>query len=173
MTTARVVSSPEAVRLRNALKELSRLRNLEVRIGWFSSAKYEDGTPVAYVAAIQEFGYAPKHIVARMGLRGEMIPKKQKDWAEFLERSARMILAGEWHVRDALEAMGSRVAADVQKQIASVKEPLLAIPTLEARARRRGLEHWTDLSATGQKPLSDTGLMHASVTYMIADGRSE
>ena len=28
-----------------------------IEAGFFSTAKYQDGTPVAYVAAIQEYGY--------------------------------------------------------------------------------------------------------------------
>lgn len=31
------------------------------RVGWFESAKYADGTPVAYVAAIQEYGATFMH----------------------------------------------------------------------------------------------------------------
>ncbi len=38
--------------LKNGLK--GSVKNIEV--GFFDSAKYQDGTPVAYVAAIQEFG---------------------------------------------------------------------------------------------------------------------
>ncbi len=36
-------------------------KNREARIGWFESARYEDGTPVAYVATIQEFGGTFNH----------------------------------------------------------------------------------------------------------------
>lgn len=35
--------------------------NREAKIGWFPGARYEDGTPVAYVAAIQEFGGTFEH----------------------------------------------------------------------------------------------------------------
>lgn len=35
--------------------------NRVAKVGWFPSAKYEDGTPVAYVAAIQEYGGTFNH----------------------------------------------------------------------------------------------------------------
>lgn len=37
------------------------LDGLQVRAGWFESTKYEDGTPVAGIAAVQEFGATINH----------------------------------------------------------------------------------------------------------------
>lgn len=34
---------------------------METKVGWFEGSKYEDGTPVAYVAAIQELGSTHMH----------------------------------------------------------------------------------------------------------------
>ena len=33
------------------------IQSKKLRVGWFDTARYQDGTPVAYVAAIQEFGH--------------------------------------------------------------------------------------------------------------------
>ena len=35
--------------------------SIKAQVGWFPGAKYADGTPVAYVAAIQEFGSVHTH----------------------------------------------------------------------------------------------------------------
>ena len=40
-----------------ALEKLAdQIKKSKLEVGFFESAKYPDGTPVAYVAAIQEFG---------------------------------------------------------------------------------------------------------------------
>lgn len=44
--------------LRSRIKELD---GKVAKAGWFESSKYEDGTPVAYVASIQEFGAHINH----------------------------------------------------------------------------------------------------------------
>ena len=36
---------------------LKALAKIEGKVGWFESAEYPEGTPVAYVAAIQELGH--------------------------------------------------------------------------------------------------------------------
>lgn len=47
-------ANPQAFETINArIKELD---GKTAKAGWFSTSRYEDGTPVAYVAAIQEFG---------------------------------------------------------------------------------------------------------------------
>ena len=44
-------------RLRTALAEIARkVGRGQVKVGFFAGSNYEDGTSVAYVAAIQEFG---------------------------------------------------------------------------------------------------------------------
>ncbi len=56
MTASRVLTGGGA--LERYLSDIA--RKLEsggvVNVGWFTNAKYPDGTPVAYVAAIQEYG---------------------------------------------------------------------------------------------------------------------
>ena len=46
-------------KLQAVLKKAEEARRKQVKVGFFSTAKYEDQTPVATVAAVQEFG-APK-----------------------------------------------------------------------------------------------------------------
>ena len=50
------VSSKGGDKLKAALKKAEEARRSKVKVGFFSSARYEDGQPVAEVAAIQEFG---------------------------------------------------------------------------------------------------------------------
>ena len=53
------VSSRGGEKLKATLAKAEQSRNKRVKVGFFSTAKYQDGTPVANVAAIQEFG-APR-----------------------------------------------------------------------------------------------------------------
>ncbi len=51
--------------LKRLQKALSAADKSDLQVGWFESAKYDDGTPVAGVAAIQEFGSAKNRIPPR------------------------------------------------------------------------------------------------------------
>lgn len=51
-------SGPGIRRLQGILKSVNKLN---AQVGWFPGAKYQDGTPVAYVAAIQEHGTVFTH----------------------------------------------------------------------------------------------------------------
>ena len=48
-------------------KKLNEMRNKKVSVGYFSNSTYSDGTPVAYVASIMEFG--EMHTPARPTIR--------------------------------------------------------------------------------------------------------
>ena len=43
------------------LEEALKISGMKTSVGWFPGAKYQDGTPVAYVAAIQEYGTVFTH----------------------------------------------------------------------------------------------------------------
>jgi hypothetical protein len=160
----RVVEQPGigAARLKAALKAFP---GLEGKVGWFASAKYENGTQVALVAAVQEYGYAPKHIPPRMGLRA-MIPEKQESWAQFAKAAAKKVLVEGAAPEEMFLLVGARAEADIRRQIASVTSPPLAFATQDARARRRGIEP-DELTATGAKPLVDTSLMYSTVSNIV------
>lgn len=168
MATVTRTPGPGRARLAAALKAL---HGMAGQVGWFESSKYPDGTPVAYVAAIQEFGYAPGGITPRMGLRA-MAQDRQAFWAKVAEQGAKDILAGKSTIADVMELLGAVAEGDIRKQIASVTEPLLKDTTLEARARRMGLEDARYLTATGAKPLVDTGYLLATTTHIVVDSGS-
>lgn len=152
------------------------MEGLAGKVGWFSSSKYPDGTPVAYIATIHEFGYMPKHIPPRMGLR-TMVEEKRSEWGSKMEPMAKQVFAGKWTGTDMLDAIGAVAEGDIRKQIASVTEPPLAQATIEARARRQGTTLF-DMSDKAKshyaqnlgiaKPLVDTGYLQATVTHIVA-----
>ena len=55
-------------------------------IGWFEDAQYEDGTPVAYVAALTNSEAQPTKIPPRSFMRSAL--EKQADWKKYWRREA-------------------------------------------------------------------------------------
>lgn len=130
------------------------LDGVEVRTGWFESAKYPDGTPVAYVAAIQEFGFAPKNIPARAYMR-PTVRAKSNEWNAKLRQLLKRATDGGM----VMEAMGAVIAGDFREAIINVNDPPLAKATLAAR-RRRG--------NSSTKPLSDTRVLMQTLTHQVS-----
>lgn len=156
-------AGPGRERLAAALKGLS---GKVGRVGWFESSKYEDGTQVAYIAAIHEFGFAPKNIPPRMGLRG-MVENRKDYWAKVAAQGAKQILDGRSDAGDMMTLIGAVAEGDIRKQIASVTSPPLKEATIEARRKRSASGE--KRTSTGSKPLVDTGYMLATVTHVVQD----
>jgi hypothetical protein len=146
------------------LAALATLNENQVGVGWFKTSKYHpSGTPAAYVAAIQEFGYAPHNLPPRLGLRQLAIDKKAS-WAGISASLAKQVIA----------AIGETVRGDIQDHISNVTQPPLAESTLRTRASRLGIPV-SELTETGKKPLvepkqadgSSGGYLQTSVQYIV------
>ena len=141
--------------LDNAIKELE--KNKVAKVGWFESAKYEDGTQVAYVAQILELG-APSRNIPPFAMLRNTIDMNEEEWKKFFEGWALRILKGQMTMEQAMEALGLLVAGDIRKTISTITSPALKKSTLDARAGRGN---------TSSKPLVDSGLMLATVTNLV------
>src|SRR3954468_10164154 len=93
------------------LKELS---GVETKVGWFSSAKYEDGTPVALAAASNEFGHGP--VPPRPFFRTTVAEQKNA-WAGYAAQGARAVLKGTHTAHDVMDGLGERAQEDVKETI--------------------------------------------------------
>jgi len=153
-------------------KALQGLGDNQLRVGWFKTSRYPDGTYAAYIAAIMEFGYAPKNIPPRLGMRA-LTQQKETEWAGWAEFMARNVMNGA-SVESQLEGLGGKVRGDIAKRISDVQEPPLAESTLRERASRLGIKR-SELSGTGAKPLVEPvmknggagGYMLATVQWLI------
>lgn len=145
-------------RLREALKT-----DKQGKVGWFDNAKYEDGTPAAYVAAIQEFGSPQNNIPPRSFMRTTIKERKQS-WRDLAMQGAKAILNGKADVELVFEGIGQQAAGDIKKKISEITSPPLKPATIRARLRKMA-----DQSVVGKlnKPLVFTGYLLNSIENKV------
>ena len=150
--------------MQKALRELERK---EIRVGFFETAHYPNGTPVAYVAAIQEFGYGP--IPPRPFMRPAQAQNQQK-WLAALASGAKLAFVGKIEVSALMDQVGKVAAGDVRKAIKAVTTPALQESTVNARLSRLSARSRKKANPTTiRKPLVDTGDMLAAVTSAVVE----
>ncbi|MDC9591176.1 hypothetical protein PSI23_18245 [Xenorhabdus sp. XENO-10] len=151
--------SQKLAHLKRVYDELGKKR---VKVGFFSQSKYPDGTPIAYVAAIQELGYPAGGIPPRPFMR-PAINENQAKYRELLARAAQAAINGNLSVVDGLTQVGSVAAGDIKLAIRAVTTPPLKDSTVKARAGRHSKGTATN------KPLVDTGQMLQAVAFSVED----
>ena len=143
-----------------ALEKLAdQIKKSKIEVGFFESAKYPDGTPVAYVAAIQEFGYPAGNIPSRPFFRNAI--SKNDGWKPLATKAMSAVVEGRIELNQALNQMGLKMAADVKDSITDGSYEALKQSTLDARQSRKRTQ------GVASKPLIDTGQMLQSVTYAV------
>lgn len=157
------VPSPE---LANVKALVEGLAGVETKVGWFEGNKYPtksgEAVSVAYVAAVQEFGYPEGGIPSRSYFR-TTISERQAEWSKIIAAGARKAIAGKATPFQALDTVGQIAAGDVRKAIAQLTTPALAPATIAARKRRGN---------SNTKPLSDTRVMMETLTHVTSQGNS-
>lgn len=164
--------------------KIKELQSKQAKIGWFEASKYPDGTPVAYVAAIQEMGAPGKSIPPRPTMRPAAI-ETEKKVRELAAQGAKAILSGSQTADTVMEGIASTVQSQISKNIATLTEPPLSPITLGARKYRQQGKTVTgktigeiatllkagklDLTGVSTKPLEDTGLLSATLTSVVED----
>jgi len=128
------------------------------QVGFPSGINYEDGTNVAYVATIQEFGAPEANIPPRPFMR-PTVKEKKEYWTKIIKSRVPQVVIGKMSAFDVLDLVGMAAAADIQTKISSIYSP----PNSPATLARKN----------GTKPLVDTGLMLASVQNGVGTTGSE
>jgi len=146
--------------LKQAIRGLGRAKG---EVGWFESARYEGGQPVAGVAAVQEFGNA--HIPPRSFMRSTAAEKSQ-EWVQKTAPVVRAVATGQLAPDKAMDAVCLAAEGDVRAKITEILDPPLADATVAARKRRlanggRGAKKGI------QKPLVDKGILLATLTSQV------
>lgn len=132
------------------------------KVGWFESAKYEDGTSVAHVAAIQEFGDGKK-IPPRPFMR-TTFAEKAEDWVDLGRQALRAVAKGQLSGDQALEVVGMQAVGDIKQKITDIHEPKLSPYTIQQRLNDRKDK---TVTASLEKPLIDSAIMFNSITVVV------
>lgn len=147
------------------------LENAQGRVGWFPSAVYEGGQPVAGVAYVQEFGSPAKGIPPRLGMR-QVSREKSEEWRKLVEQVSRAAMQGKFAPEQVMEALTMAAGGHLAAHISKVTEPALAAATIAARRRRladggasvTGVKGGAGVAGIA-KPLVDTGILLAALSY--------
>jgi hypothetical protein len=158
------------------------------KVGWFESAKYENGTPVAYVAAIQEFGNTVGTPIPPRPFMRPAVAEKRSEWEQIAARGAKDILAGQSDSVSVMKKITLSAQNAVSENIATLTEPPLSPITIGVRKYKKQGKKITartigeiarlleegklDLSGVSTKPLEDTGLMSATLTSVVESANS-
>lgn len=170
--------------LKNLSKSLGSVDDKQMQVGWFSSANYKDGLPVAQVAFWQEYGTktAPPRPFFRPA-----IEDNQNKWGALVEDGFKAVIEGGATVDNVFNGLGLTVQADIKNAINSTHQALspvtLALRKLRddgytingslvgavADAVNKGETGSGQLGAPSSNttPLNDTGIMIGTLTYNI------
>lgn len=137
--------------LERRLAEFSRKvsKAAHLRVGFLSNATYPDGTPVAMVAAIQNFG-APAAGIPPRPFFSNMVKDDSPNWGDNV---ATALKAKDFDATEALKLVGNDIAGKLRQSIIDTNEP----PLKPATIRRKGFD----------KALIDTSTMINSVDYEV------
>ena len=150
--------SSSSVNVEGILNALRDLERKELEVGWFESAKYPDGVPVAYVMSIQEYGSIARAIPPRPFFM-PTIESKREEWTTLTNNFASAIISGRFTPEQALNNLGVTISADVRGTINNIREPPLSPRSLRQR-RRMGI--------TSDTPLRRTGYTLSTLTYVVS-----
>lgn len=156
-------------------------RKSSVKVGFLEGATYPDGTSVALIAAIQNFGAPAKGIPPRPFF-SNMVTTKSPTWGPAM---AAVLPAVDYNVKVALAQMGELIVGELRQSIIDTNAPPLSPVTLLLRERFWTNPEditfgdvkaaWRDVAAgvkpnvggTQAKPLIWTAHMINSVDYEV------
>lgn len=146
------------------IKNLKEKTNLQV--GWFENSRYDDDTPVAAVAAQNEYGAPDRNIPPRPFMR-PTVTEHEKEWVNTFSK-----LIKKSTLTNSFEQLGLVVSGQIRAKIASIWEPPLSPVTIRNRLARYSTGTKGAKSSIS-KPLVDTGVMISSVSYKVGGGVKE
>lgn len=141
-------------RLRELQERLA--RNSAVNVGVpAASGSYEDGTPLAVIAAVNEFGSRDGRIPERSFLR---VPIRQNlpELTKTMRMLLKQVVNGNLTVRQMFDSVGERAVGYSVEAISAGIQP----PNAPSTIRQKG----------SSQPLVDSGRLLQSLTYVVEEG---
>src|SRR5260370_1264933 len=114
-------------KLEQALREIAEKvkHPAKLRVGFLAGATYPDGTPVAMVAAIQDYGAPSRSIPPRPFFRN-MVASKSKQWPADV---AAAVKSSDYDAEAALALVGEHIRGQLQQAINDFNGAPLAAAT--------------------------------------------
>lgn len=167
------------------LKALAEIRarvnqSATLKVGFLEDATYPDGTPVAMVAAIQNFG-APAVGIPPRPFFSNMVKEKQDEWGPAL---AKLLVTNDYDVEKSLDQLGFGIEGQLRESIVQTNSPALSDVTLMLRKMKsqdqslvvtgatvgeaaRRVAAGESVAGVPSKPLVDTGHLLNSVDHKV------
>jgi hypothetical protein len=162
------------------LKKLSLSRKKTVTVGFMEGDTYPNGTPVAAVAAWNEFGHGGRFPSPPRPFFRNAINKNQKRWA----REAAGFLSKNLEPEKAAALLGEVIKGDIYDSIVALDSPPLSPVTLALRSdfwsnpqeitmtdvfnAQRKVKNGDEVASGSQaKPLVWTGHLLRSISYNV------
>lgn len=134
------------------IKQLQELKKARVTVGFPKDWNaYPDGTPVALVAAVHEFGSPRRNIPSRPFFRNALT--LNLNYRKQRKEHFALVLKGKVPASTALARLGNVVANDITESIIMLSRPALKDSTIEKKG--------------STNPLVDDGHLKGSVTYKV------
>lgn len=130
-------------------RELKKMTDMEIQVGFQGDQKYEDGTSIAQVAAVNEFGASD--IPERPFMR-QSFENHEGELQVACDAAQRLVSSG-GSAEQALQQIGVVAKGLVQDEIVNGG----FAPNAESTIKKKGSE----------QPLIDTGTMRQSVNFVV------
>lgn len=135
------------------IDELKRhMTSRSVKIGFPQGPTEKDGTPVAMIAAVHEFGVPKKNIPERSFLRSS-IHEHMPNYLRLNRANLLRVIRSKITIEAALGLLGQMAAGDAKRMIRNGNFVPLAPSTIRAKG--------------SSKPLIDSGTMLQTLTYEV------
>ncbi|ENT4449065.1 hypothetical protein ACFFVU_002976 [Salmonella enterica] len=140
----------------DALNNIGRnISDKQLKVGFIDGATYPDGTPVAMVAATNEYGNPANNQPPRPFFRNA-IAEHESEWLDAISRGLQKGVP----LEDVLAVVGERAVGDVVQSIATLMDPPLSPATIASRKSKGN---------ASTKPLVDTKVMIRDVHYEVGE----
>lgn len=163
------------------------LNDFVIQAGWFENSRYDDGTPVAKIAAVQNYGAQinvsekMRAFLHYMGLHlkkttGEIVipPRPFMDNAKkriqgvegkkIITQELLRVFEGRQTMKQAANRLGLWAQKVIQEEIAKINTPPLSGATIEMRENQYDSKSKNGIKG-GSKPLNSSGIMFSTVSY--------
>ena len=137
-------------KIEKRLNEIAKKMEVSLKVGFMSGAAYPDGTSVASVAFLNEFGHGGIHPAPARPFFRNMIAKESPSWGDTMAKLAKK---NNYNGQIVMKSMGEEIKAALMQSIRDLTDPPLADSTKKAK----GFD----------KPLIDTTQLLNSVTYEV------